>query len=42
LISIEQADRDYGVSARKGQDGIWHLDAAKTRERRSRPKSSAA
>jgi N-methylhydantoinase B len=42
LISIEQADRDYGVSARKGQDGIWQLDAAKTRERRSRPKSSAA
>jgi N-methylhydantoinase B len=42
LITIEQAYRDYGVSASKGQDGVWQLDAAKTQQRRSRPKSSAA
>jgi N-methylhydantoinase B len=41
LISLDQAERQYGISARK-KDGLWQLDAPATRERRNKLKSSAA
>lgn len=42
LISLEQAEREYGISARKDQNGIWQLDAPATLERRRKLRSSAA
>jgi N-methylhydantoinase B len=42
LISREQAEREYGISAKKNSDGVWQLDAPATNDRRNKLRSSAA